>query len=94
MDPHTFLCAADQYGYDECVHNTPEYTEFASCSIDRATAIIVDFIVAIALLYFIATCVLLLSKLRSYRKQPYTSVQVGLVYNTLQVLCNACFAFC
>jgi len=41
--------------------------------------------VACALLYFAITYVLLLSKLRGYRKQPYTFVQVGLVYNTLQV---------
>ena len=45
----------------------------------------VDFIVAFALLYFLVTYVLLLIRLKGYRKQPYTFVQVGLVYNTLQV---------
>ena len=56
------------------------------CGVDRATSIIVDFIVALALLYFVVTYVLLALKLKGYRKQPYAFVQVGLVYNTLQVL--------
>ena len=56
------------------------------CGVDRATSIIVDFIVALALLYFVVTYILLALKLKGYRKQPYASVQVGLVYNTLQVL--------
>ena len=55
------------------------------CGVDRATSIIVDFIVALALLYFVVTYILLALKLKGYRKQPYASVQVGLVYNTLQV---------
>ena len=52
---------------------------------DRATAITVDIIVALSVLYFAVTYVMLLTKLRGYRKLPYTFVQVGLVYNTLQV---------
>jgi hypothetical protein len=56
------------------------------CGVDRATNIIVDFIVAMALLYFVVTYILLALKLKGYRKQPYAFVQVGLVYNTLQVL--------
>ncbi len=56
------------------------------CGVDRATSIIVDFIVALALLYFVVTYILLALKLKGYRKQPYAFVQVGLVYNTLQVL--------
>jgi len=56
------------------------------CGVDRATSIIVDFIVALALLYFVVTYILLAVKLKGYRKQPYAFVQVGLVYNTLQVL--------
>ena len=55
------------------------------CNVDRATRITVDIIVALAMLYFAVTCTLFLAKLRSYRKLPYTFVQVGLVYNTLQV---------
>ena len=63
----------------------PGFTKAAQCNVDRATQIVVNVIVAFAVLYFLATCTLLLSKLRSYRKLPYTFVQVGLVYNTLQV---------
>ncbi|KAL0050321.1 hypothetical protein WJX82_008957 [Trebouxia sp. C0006] len=55
------------------------------CGVDRATSIIVDFIVALALLYFVVTYILLALKLKGYRKQPYAFVQVGLVYNTLQL---------
>ena len=64
----------------------PEMAAYSICSVDHATAIVVDIIVAFAILYFFITWVLLLSKLRSYRKQPYTFVQVGRVYNTLQVV--------
>ena len=46
---------------------------------------------ALALLYFVVTYILLALKLKGYRKQPYASVQVGLVYNTLQVLLAADF---
>ncbi|KAL0042227.1 hypothetical protein WJX77_006708 [Trebouxia sp. C0004] len=60
--------------------NTP-----VECGVDRATSITVDFIVALALLYFLVTYILLALKLKGYRKQPYASVQVGLVYNTLQL---------
>ena len=63
----------------------PGFTKAAQCNVDHATQIVVNVIVAFAVLYFLATCTLLLSKLRSYRKLPYTFVQVGLVYNTLQV---------
>ena len=75
---------AGQKGFDEC--NRPgSPPRNAQCIVDHATQITVDVIVAFALLYFAVTCILLLSKLRSYRKLPYTFVQVGLVYNTLQV---------
>ncbi|KAA6429424.1 MAG: hypothetical protein FRX49_00818 [Trebouxia sp. A1-2] len=60
-------------------------TSALHCGVDRATGIIVDFIVALALLYFVVTYLLLALKLKGYRKQPYASVQVGLVYNTLQL---------
>ena len=83
---------AGQEGFDECSRPDPApiYTAGLSlCSLDRATQITVDIIVAFAVLYFAVTCVLLLSKPRSYRKLPYTFVQVGLVYNTLQVDCVA-----
>ena len=63
----------------------PEYIDLIYCDVGHSTSVIVDCIVACALLYFAITYVLLLSKLRGYRKQPYTFVQVGLVYNTLQV---------
>ena len=63
----------------------PEYIDLIYCGVGHPTSVIVDCIVACALLYFAITYVLLLSKLRGYRKQPYTFVQVGLVYNTLQV---------
>lgn len=56
-----------------------------TCGVDRFTAIVVYCIIALALLYFIISYLLLLLKLRGYRNQPYTFVQVGLVYNTLQV---------
>ena len=56
-----------------------------TCNIDHQTTAAVDFIVVVALLYFVVTCLLLLARLRGYRNQPYTSVQVGKVYNTLQV---------
>lgn len=64
----------------------PQSADYSHCSVDRATAIVVDIIVAFAILYFLVTWVLLLSKLKSYRKQPYSFVQVGRVYNTLQVV--------
>ncbi|KAL0050037.1 hypothetical protein WJX82_003243 [Trebouxia sp. C0006] len=63
----------------------PEYIDLIYCGVGHPTSVIVDCIVACALLYFAITYVLLLSKLRGYRKQPYTFVQVGLVYNTLQL---------
>lgn len=63
----------------------PGFNTVSKCNVDHATQITVDLIVAFAALYFVVTCILLLSKLRSYRKLPYTFVQVGLVYNTLQV---------
>lgn len=47
--------------------------------------ILVYCIVAFALLYFAITWILLVLKLKGYRKQHYSFVQVGLVYNTLQV---------
>ena len=56
-----------------------------TCNVPHATSVIVDCVVASALLYFVLTYILLLSKLKGYRKQRYSSVQVGLVYNTLQV---------
>ncbi len=67
-------------------HSAVFNTTPLGCGVDRATSIIVDFIVALALLYFVVTYILLALKLKGYRKQPYASVQVGLVYNTLQVL--------
>lgn len=66
-----------------------EYVHIAeidtTCAVDRATSIVVDCIVSFALLYFAITYALLFAKLRGYRKLPYSSAQVGLVYNTLQV---------
>ena len=70
------------YGFCRTI---PEYIDLIECGVGHSTSVIVDCIVACALLYFAITYVLLLSKLRGYRKQPYTFVQVGLVYNTLQV---------
>lgn len=58
------------------------------CGVDRGTAIAVDITIALAAIYFAATYVLLILRLRSYRLQAYTSVQVGIVYNTLQVSCS------
>ena len=66
----------------------PELTNILSetrCEVDHITTIFVDLVIALALLYFVITYILLLVKLKGYRKQPYTFVQVGLVYNTLQV---------
>lgn len=56
-----------------------------TCGQDRVVDLIVDLIIALALLYFAITYILLLLKLKGYKKQNYTFVQVGLVYNTLQV---------
>ena len=56
-----------------------------TCGVDRVTSIMVDCTVSFALLYFAITYALLFAKLRGYRKLPYSSAQVGLVYNTLQV---------
>lgn len=69
------ICKDPAYSF--LLHNT-------RCSVDKATTIFTGLIIALALLYFLITYALLLAKLRSYRKQPYTFVQVGLVYNTLQ----------
>lgn len=83
----TDVCLAASDGFDECniyFYDPEVFGDFIKCGVDRATGIIVDCIVALALLYFLITYVLLFAKLRGYRKQPYTSVQVGLVYNTLQ----------
>ena len=81
----TYQCVGgvDQTEFDECM--SLGFQSESGCSVDGATRIAVDLIVAFAMLYFVVTCILLLSKLRSYRKLPYTFVQVGLVYNTLQV---------
>ena len=77
------MAGAGQVGFEYC--NGGGFNgQGARCNVDRATQITVDVIVALAVLYFVVTCILLLSKLRSYRKLPYTFVQVGLVYNTLQ----------
>ena len=59
-----------------------------TCGEDRVVDLIVDLIIALALLYFAITYILLLLKLKGYKKQNYTFVQVGLVYNTLQVSLN------
>lgn len=80
----TSITGAGQEGFAYCQAGGFD-GQGARCNVDRATQIIVDVIVALAVLYFVVTCILLLSKLRSYRKLPYTFVQVGLVYNTLQV---------
>ena len=64
-----------------------------TCTVDHATSVIVDCVVASSLLYFVVTYILLLSKLKGYQKQPYTFVQVGLVYNTLQVCFLAVYRF-
>ena len=79
----TCMFGAGQEGFDYCIAGGYN-GQFARCNVDRATQITIDVIVALAVLYFVVTCILLLSKLRSYRKLPYTFVQVGLVYNTLQ----------
>lgn len=75
---------AGQDGFEDCNRaDSPGQTSY--CHVDRATQIIIDVIVAFAAVYFAVTCTLLLSRLRSYRKLFYTFVQVGLVYNALQV---------
>lgn len=55
------------------------------CSSSRQTEVSVDIAIAFAAIYIAATYFLLIRKLRSYRRQAYTVVQVGIVYNTLQV---------
>ena len=71
----------------------PDFAK-VQCSVDRTTQVIVNVIVAFAVLYFLVTCTLLVSRLRSYRKLPYTYMQVGLVYNTLQVGRPLCSCRC
>ncbi|KAA6424283.1 MAG: hypothetical protein FRX49_05495 [Trebouxia sp. A1-2] len=83
---HGFQSPEDQDGPAQCESSRDSYSSsLVTCSIDRATEITVDIIVASAVLYFVITYALLLSKLKGYRRKPYTSVQVGLVYNTLQL---------
>lgn len=53
-------------------------------SLNCQTEVSVDTVIALAATYF-ACHILLIRKLRSYRRQAYTVVQVGIVYNTLQV---------
>ena len=81
------MCAAVIEGFGACNAVLPSSTVeiVVGCSSDHTTTIVVDLIVAFALLYFAITYLLLLLRLRGYRKQPYTFVQVGLVYTTLQV---------
>ena len=80
------ICAAggDHEDFELC-REYPDIVTDVTCGVDRATAITVYIIVAIAILYFGLTCILLLARLRGYRNMPYTFAQVGLVYNTLQV---------
>ena len=55
------------------------------CNVDHQDATVWYSMTACAILYLVLTYLLLWFKLKSYRQRAYTSVQVGLVYNTLQV---------
>ena len=57
----------------------------ADCSVEHQDVILWYSMTACAILYLVLTYLLLWFKLKSYRQRAYTSVQVGLVYNTLQV---------
>lgn len=62
------------------------YTRFAiECYVSHQDVILWCSMTACAILYLVLTYLLLWFKLKSYRQRAYTSVQVGLVYNTLQV---------
>ena len=62
-----------------------ELESLGGCENSRKVAVSVDIVIALAATYFIATYLLLIGKLRSYRSQAYTVVQVGIVYHKLQV---------
>ena len=58
---------------------------FDSCGPDLFTRVTVGTMVGIALLYFAATCALLLWKLNRHKRMPYRQTQVGTVFFRLQV---------
>lgn len=60
------------------------------CGSSRKVEVSVAIVIALAATYFAATYFLLIGKLRSYRRQAYTVVQVGIVYSKLQVAVFAC----
>ncbi len=59
-----FMCAADKHGFEACVRQFDAAADdLAVCNVNRATGIAVDLIVATAVLYFVLTYILPLSKL-------------------------------
>ena len=79
-------CATATTGdLEECEQNGYQDSSTDYCGVDHVTRIAIDLTIALACIYFAATYFLLIRKLRSYRQQNYTHVQVGIVYNTLQV---------
>lgn len=62
---------------------------FDSCGPDLFTRVTVGTMVGIALLYFAATCALLLWKLNRHKRMPYRQTQVGTVFFRLQVSSQA-----
>ena len=59
------------------------------CPVDKGTRLGIDAGEALAAIYFIITCALLLRKLSYLKKLPYSGVKRGLVYFTIQVLTAA-----
>jgi len=58
---------------------------FDNCEPDLLTRATIDVTVGIAIVYFAATCTLLLQKLSRHRKLSYRLIQVGTVFTRLQV---------
>lgn len=61
---------------------------YAACPIDKGTRVGIISAVILAVLYFAITWLLLRHKLRWFRQMPWTAVNKGVVYNTLQVDCR------
>ncbi|DBA92558.1 TPA: hypothetical protein ACH3X1_002782 [Trebouxia sp. C0004] len=57
---------------------------FDNCEPDLLTRVTIDVTVGIAMVYFAATCTLLLQKLSRHKKLSYRQLQVGTVFTKLQ----------
>ena len=62
-----------------------EFGANVGCNSPRVMAIGIDVMVALALMYFLITCGILLVKLRSLNSLPYDRYQGAIVFYRLQV---------